>query len=81
MYSLQADFFRRYIVINQQRIINFLFLVVVYANEYDSEFVGRYEYYKMYSAEQAEKRMTKQKYELYQEYGDFIDEEERLEAR
>lgn len=51
--------------------------VIVYANEYDSEFVGRFEYYKMYSAEQAEKRMTKEKYELYQEYGDFISEEER----
>ncbi|MCR0201003.1 hypothetical protein MKC79_09800 [[Clostridium] innocuum] len=51
--------------------------VIVYANEYDSEFVGRFEYYKMYSAEQAEKRMTKEKYELYQEYGDFINEEAR----
>lgn len=50
---------------------------IVYANEYDSEYVGKFEYYKLYSIEQTEKRLTKEKYELYQKYGDLIDDEQQ----
>lgn len=49
--------------------------VMVYNNEYDSDYVGKFKYYKLYSSSQADERMTREKFELYQEFGDFIEDE------